>query len=781
MINSYIKIPDNVGTSFEIVNGNIILGNPQSTYVGLAASDVGHYIPYYIKNLLPGDITEWETGIGKVISTTIVERVKVSASSNNNNLVIFSFGGTKTFFVYPNTYSSNLAYNNLISVSGVFSIPEVRSTHLVDLSLTSSSGLLPSASGNRGLIIDFKLQDRAINNSLIIKPSGNELIDGQSSIVLNSDDAYLSIVSDGSNWIELQDNLNTIGLSASGYPQGSNNSIQYKSNATSFGGSNIFYDAQNNGILFGSASVSSADISISSSGNTVFNRNKKNIDFVVNGSGNKNLLYSSTGKLGLNLPSGVQPQTLVHVIGNGCDTNLKLENRNACSVPKITLYHKPSTVLDNNSEISSIHLSAKNSSGSETDYVQLKAFAVSPNSSGPKGSFVLSVNDNNLMLNSLNINPTGILFKTNNKELLLSSQSGVVSDNFVVGSSVLLPFINHSGCILALGSNSSIVDSGYTTEDLLQISEKASISGATFSGNISVPKILSPLSSSNFIDFNSLNISGSWKLNNFSILSADTSTSSNQGRILTHTGSGIVWTVFNEDNFLWSGQDISWKKYTTRDCVIQNNADVLAIPVTGISNEFSVGDTIKIDISGTNYYRIINQVSESNGYTNIVIAIALPTTGPAKVISVSKGGYLDLSVDSSGAPNISPQSIISSRPGFDTIFNNKQHNIGFTVYGVSSTPAMYINPQPVNRSDNTVPITVNSTQPNIINQNNNLNKYASLSVSGYLYTDYIKIGQSPVPSGYILVSASGNIAEWKSTTTINQLDGGVIVFSGVNL
>lgn len=781
MIDSYIKIPDNIGTSFEIVNGNIILGNPQSTYVGLSVSDIGYYIPYYIKNLLANGSTEWETGIGKVISTTIVERVKVVSSSNNNNFTIFSFGGTKTFFVYPNTYSSNLANNNLLESNGTFSIPNIRSTHLVDLSASSASGLLPSASDNRGLIIDFKTKDRSASNNLVIKPSGTELINGLQSLTISTNNTYISIVSDGSNWVELQDNSqSSTSVSSSGYPQGSNGSIQYKSNSTSFGGSNIYYDSSINGLLFGSSSNQSADVSISSSGDTVFNRNKNNIDFIINGSGNKNFIFSSVGKAGINIPSGAYPQTIMHLIGNGCDTNLKLENRSTCSVPKITLYHKPSVSLDDNAEISSIHLAAKNSSGSEIDYVKLKASAVSSNSLSPKGSFTLSINNNGAMLDSLYINPTSVLLKNNTKQLLLS-QSGVISDSFVATSSVKISYLSNDGAILALGSDSKITDSGYSLDDLAEISNKAALSGAVFSGNISCPKIVSSGSSNNFIDLDSLNIQGSWKVNGLSVLSADTGLSSNQGKILTHTGSGIVWTTFNEDNFIWSGQDISWKKYAIRNCVIQNNADVLSVAVTSISSEFSVGDTVKIDINGTNYYRTVTQVSESNGYTNIVINSVLPTTGTAKVISVSKGGYLDLSVDASGAPNISPQSIISSRPGLDTSFNNQKHNIGFKIYGASTTPAFYVNASLSDSYDTTVPISVNNTQPNIINQYNNLNKYASLSVSGYLYTDYIKIGDTTVPSGYVLVSTSGNIAQWKSTTTISQLDGGVVVFSGVNL
>lgn len=778
MIDSYIKIPDNVGTSFEIVNNNIILGPPESTYVGLSISDVNYYIPYYIKNLLTNGQTEWEAGIGKVLSTTIVERIQVSSSSNNNNFVFFTSGGTKTFFVYPNTYSINTAYNNLINVSGTFNVEDIRATYIVDLSSSNASGILPPSSGNKGLIVDFKIIDRN-NSNLNVVATGSDLIQGESELVLDYDNAYTSLISDGQNWIQLKDNVQIDNsVPSSGTPQGDNGSLQYKINSTTFGGSEIYYDVPNKALLLGS--LSNADTVISSSGNTIFNRNKRSVDFIVNGSGTKNLSFNSYGKLGINIPTGVAPQAIIHAIGTACDTHIKLENRSSCSVPKLTLYHKPSTSLENNSDIASIHLAAKNSTGSETDYVQLRGSVLSPNSLSTTGLFSVDINSNNNMFNCISASPTGILLKNTTQQLSIS-QSGIVSNVFIVHSGLKIPYITNTGNILTMGSGSLLQDSGYSIESLGELQNKASLSGAIFSGNITCPKIVSPLSTGNFIDFQNLNIVGSWKIDGNNVISADTSASSDEGKILTHTGSGVVWKTFNEYNFLWSSEDISWKKYPVRNCNIQNNADVVSLAVTGLSNEYSANDTVKINISGSNYYSNISQISESNGYTNIVLTSAVPSTGTATIISVSKGGYLDLSADSSGAPNISPQTIISTRPGLDTSFNVRQNDINFKVYGESPVPALFIQSFPTSGLDNTVPVIINDNSPNIISQNNNLNRYASLSISGYLYTDNIKIGKSTVPSGYILTSTSGNIAQWQSSTTINELDGGVIVFSGVNL
>ena len=759
MIDSYIKIPDNVGTSFEIVDNNIVLGPAQATYVGLSASDINYYIPYYIKNLLTTGVTEWETGIGKVVSTTIVQRIQVSSSSNNNNFVFFSSGGVKTFFVYPNTYSSNIAYNNLISTTGIFLVEDIRATYAVNLSSSNASGLLPQASGNNGLIVDFKVVDRN-NFNLNIIPTGSNLIEGNNQLVLDYDDAYTSLISDGQNWIQLKDNIQIDNsVSSSGTPQGDNGSVQYKVNSTTFGGSEIYYDSTNKALLIGSSLSSNADIVISPSGNTIINKNKRPVDFIVNGSGTKNLTFNSSGKLGINLPTGVIPQTLIHAVGTACDTHIKLENRSSCSVPKLTLYHKPSTSLDNNSDISSIHLAAKNSSGSETDYVQLKGVALSVNSTSTTGLFTVNVNSNNSMFNCISASPTGILLKNTSQQLLVS-ESGVISNTFITNSGLKISYISNTGNILTLGSGSILQDSGYSVDSLEEIQNKASLSGAIFSGNIACPKIISPSSSGNFIDFDNLNIVGSWKIGGNNIISADTSSSSDEGKILTHTGSGVIWKTFNEYNFLWSGEDISWKKYLTRNCNIQNNADVVSLADTGLSSEYSLGDTVKISISGLNYYRTIDQISESNGYTNIVLDSNLPSIGVATIISVSKGGYLDISTDSSGAPGISAQTVISSRPGLDTSFNIRQNDINFKVYGSSPVPALFINSVPSNSLDNTIPVIINNNSANIISQNNNLNRYASLSISGYLYTDNIKIGTSAVPSGYILTSTlpNGNLA-----------------------
>jgi hypothetical protein len=303
-----------------------------------------------------------------------------------------------------------------------------------------------------------------------------------------------------------------------------------------------------------------------------------------------------------------------------------------------------------------------------------------------------------------------------------------------------------------------------------------------FTGDISAPRIFSNSGlNPAIIDLNNQNISGTWTLNDKPILSIDTNEISNENYILTHTGSGVTWKEFNSDNFVWSGQDISWKKYPNRDCVVQNSGYLIVIPNSDLDNEFISNDTIRIDISGTSYYRTITQISENNGYTNITITDPVPVSSSAKVVSISRGGYLELSLDGSGAPTESPQTIISCRPQLDTVFNTYQHDINFKIYGKSTIPALHIQSSGINSYDSTVPVVINGSTPKTVNQINAYNKYASLSVNGYLYTDYIQIGSGTVPSGYMLFSTSNNIAQWQPTTTISDLDGGIITFSGVSL
>jgi hypothetical protein len=784
MINSYIKIPDNVGASFEIVNGRFILQAPEPTFVGLDASLIGHFIPYFAKNLLSTGATEWEAGIGKVISTTIVEREEVSGSSNNDELVFFSFGGTKTFFVYPNQYSVDLGYNNLITSTGVFNIGDVRSTYVVDLSTNHASGTLPVASGNRGLILDFKAYNRN-NKDLHIIASSGDLIDGSASLTIDYDNAYTSLVSNGSGWIELKNEVNlNIDPDLMGTPQGPNGSIQYKVNSTSFGGSNIYYSNASNSLLFGgTGSEQSADTVISGSGTTIFNKTSKNTDFIINGSGNRNCIFDASGKIGLNLPSGAKPATLLHIVGQGCDSNIRLENRSSCSTPKLVLYHKPSTTLDSGSLVGSIHLAGKNSVGSEIDYSQIRTRAISSQASSPSGELVVSINNGGSSLDSLTVNSDSVAIRNKNRQLQIST-SGVIADKIVVSDSLHLLPLSISGSILSVGQSGILESAGYTKSDLASIGTKASLSGAIFSGNITAPRINAPAlsqSSGSYIDFSSSTLIGNWNIGADTILAKDTNNTSDQGSVLTHTGSGIAWSKPSADNFIWSGLDISWEKYPIRSCFIQNGGDVLAISAIGLSNEFSVGDTVKISVNTNNYFRTINSITESNGYTNIVLNQILPISGTGNIFSINKGGYLNLSVENSGAPAISPQTTISCRPLTNTIFNQNKHSIDFQINGESVAPAIYVNAKPSNRLEAVSATVINGSSPKIVQQSGNLNRYASLSVSGYIYTDSISIGQTPVPSGYILTSTSGNIAQWQSTNTISDLDGGVIVFSGVSL
>jgi hypothetical protein len=69
----------------------------------------------------------------------------------------------------------------------------------------------------------------------------------------------------------------------------------------------------------------------------------------------------------------------------------------------------------------------------------------------------------------------------------------------------------------------------------------------------------------------------------------------------------------------------------------------------------------------------------------------------------------------------------------------------------------------------------------VINGSNPRGSGTALTVNGSLYANNFQLGEVAVPSGYILTSVNNNVAVWTSPTSINDLDAGIIVFTGVGV
>lgn len=415
MINNIIKIYDNIGAKFTIENSDILIGVCINGFKTLSNEHVNSFIPYLLKNK-----EVWETGIGLVKSLDdkiYVERIKVIRSSNNDSLVDFSSLNINdnNFYIFANEYIFNTGLNHALKVDNDRIIDNVKATYLIDISNNSINLTLPPASDNPNLILDFKTNDGS-HFCRLVETSTNYYL-----VIPNN--TYVSIISDGTNWIELinisqYSNLSASSLSYSSSetssfsslnltPNGASGSLQYNNGGLL--AEAPIYVGDNKKLLLGSTSEDTAYSIIPTSGNynTIFNNNKTASDFIVRGSGDKNLFFAYDGKLGLNIPSGARPLTALHLLNNSCQEGIRLENRNQCYPANITLYHKPNGALTVNAVIGTLNLSAKNSTNNQVDYVQLLARANSFTASATKGEFAIKLENNGLKIEPLKINSSG--------------------------------------------------------------------------------------------------------------------------------------------------------------------------------------------------------------------------------------------------------------------------------------------------------------------------------------------------------------------------------------
>lgn len=442
-----VNIFDNIACVFVDAGDHFILQEGIDGYNNFDVSDLHKNVAYLARNIFDDGSVEFESGIGNFQtqgSNNIITRDFVVSSSNNNNLVVFSTNGTKVLYIVPNENNYKLAFNNFVSHSGNFTIPDYRASHIVDLSISDVSGSLPpSTFFNAGLLLDFRTINA--NNTLHILPSGSQTIDGSISLNISNID-HKQLISTGSGWMSLEQDI----VLQTGVPQGPAYSLQYNDGNNGFEGSNI--TTNNSGdLLIGSSNV------IRSSGNNEFNINHYvDTDFIVYGDSGKNLFFDGDGKLGINMPSGYVPQVPLHILQNACIESIRVENTHSTNPSIMTLYHKPSIEPNIDSTPSKINLSGKNSVSNQVNYATLYSKILNPVSQSTVGAFLVDTDYGGAPTNLLNISKYNIILGDNNQYETHNSVIG--NDNVVVGSGnfVLGKNINHSGTdSVILGTNNN--------------------------------------------------------------------------------------------------------------------------------------------------------------------------------------------------------------------------------------------------------------------------------------------------------------------------------------
>lgn len=777
MSNKITKIFDNIGFTFIDKNNSFTKHAIISGFNHLSHTHVGYYIPYLARNIKNQQI---ETGVGEVKLNNegeiVVERVKIVYSSSNNNPINFDNTSDKNeFYLFANQQIFDASIHNTIVLDKDYRANSVRALYLADCTNQDINLSLPAASTASNIVIECKTIGSG-NNHLLIRDTNNSIV---ANLTLNE---YIKIASDGNQWVIVDHHTESNVIGAQGLsdssepmlktmsnPQGDDQSLQYKS-GNDLLGSEAYWNSLDKQMLIGSDSTTDANVILPSSGNTIFNNSKSNGDFIVYGSGNRNLFFAYDGRLGINIPSGARPSTIFHVVNNICQEGFRLENRNSCHPANMTLYHKPSSTILPNSVVGQINLAAKDGNNNKTDYVSLEARAVDLNN--PKGAFDINVRSNNTGINVLAADPSSVKVGYSGINLSINSNTNVVqlknaSNSINLGTSSTT--IN-SNTISLQGSNISI-GSGQSNTNIPGSLIANSISSANIQSTTMVVPNIAPSSILVVDSANQIVGSNTISANSLGTISLPIPAN----RFLTTTTNGAITGIYNLDDYFLTEEDIIWNKYSPRSASVCLRQITFDNPVP--STEFVVGDQVVIASYDGNFYRKIIEVdSSSDQITGLLLdqIVTQTTVAEVTVLSITQAGFLSMSkkVDN-GITSDASQNILSIRPLTNTIFNSRRKDIDFTVYGIDPQPALNIKanigrlsfqsgeyaPFATTESD-VFPIIINSSGIGLSNTFSSANfNYNNTNTN--LFSGIVSdVGSNGRPSYYGTYDQNGNASEW---------------------
>lgn len=800
-MNTILKIFDNIGFKFKQKDNQFIQYKGIPAFSGLDNSHAGYYIPYLARN---ASANLWEVGVGLVtyddIANVVVMRHKVVKSSANDSAVTFTDPDKCEFYLFANQSNFDTGFANTIVINKSIHAYNCKATYLVDTTDQQVDIILP---GDPLDNLDIEVKLVGGNNSVVVRENNGHIIS-----VLSPLKSYVRTTYKN-QWYVLSDNNDVVKFSTMASennglvsilsdPSGDPYSFQYNNGAGGFAGSTVYWGSGNK-VLLGSDSESTAHtiIPTSGSGSVVFNSDRQHADFIVYGSGTRNLFFTYDGRLGLNIPSGSRPTTIFHVVNTLCQEGFRLENRNVCHPANMTLYHKPNGSLSNNTLVSQINLAAKNSADNKVDYAQIEAYSLNTTSTSEKGHLDLIVKSGATDLPVFSANPdqinigysgnNSLFIKKDGYSLLGYSGSllGINSTSVAVSSTTM----TFNGTTVSLQANSLTLGSGGSS---ITAQGSANI-GSIQSSNITIPSIAASsilaVDTSNKVVVATGVTVNSYNTINFSAIPS--------GKFLTTIQNGTVTGIYDLDDYFYTDADIIWNKYNKRTATICLRQ--LTFDETVPLEEFSVGDQVAIESTGstTIQYRFVTELDISS---NVIAGMLLDqnvtatTTSNFKLYSVTKGGYLSISRDvQTGTIGNNSDIILSIRPGLATQFNTDQKNIDFKVYGAEQEPALYVKAhtdQPIvqsgyyhlfaTRDDNIFAMIVTTGGIGLNNDYSSANFGYDVDDGLNLFTGILSdVGTNGKSSYYGTYDQNGNVAEWvEQVSLIDMTDAEEMVAGG---
>jgi len=786
MPNKLIKVFDNIGFSFTLNNSTFVINKSLPGFNSLSQEHVGYHIPYLCRNK---KLQLYETGVGEVCwdanGNIVVKRTDVVQSSNNKQPVNFGDSDNE-FYIFANQYVFNRTISNVVVLTNNTTLEPINGIYLVDCSSNSIDIRLPEAEKASNIVIEIK-NISSINSLTVRDFSGKPLS------ILSNSKLYSKFVVNGDKWIDLNNSqaggepiVQSLNLSSDttdnkygdlvntlSTGSGDDFSLQYKS-GNDLIGSAAYWDTENNNLLLGADSVGEAYSVLAASGDnsTIINQQKYNSNFIVNGSGNRNLFFSYDGRLGLNIPSGSRPSTIFHVVNTICQEGFRLENRNACHPANITLYHKPSSAITNGTVVSQINLAGKNSDGNRVDYGMIEASAVNAASSSAEGGIQLKVAAVGTGIKVFDSNYSSTVVGYSGNALTINRVGQTTLQNNAAAISLSSTAVNISGTTsVGINAPSVVVGSAGSSVSIPGAMSAGSVSSTSLqSNNITIPNI----AASSF-----LTVNGNNQLVGSTTMSVNALGTINlpivPNKILQTTTNGAVTGIYSTDDYFRTDGDVLWNKYTQRlaSACLRQITFVNPVPI----EEYSAGDQLAIVSStSTTYRRVVSVDIANNLITGLLVDqnISLTDVDNLTVYSITKGGYLTMQMSTEdGVISDSTKNVLSVRGGTPSVLNTLQKDIDFSVYGIDAVPALKIKansgkvsiisgvyrPFSPKHELPVFPIVVTTGGVGISNlySSANFNYDNTQNLFSGIVSD---IGSNGLPSHYGTYDQNGNASEW---------------------